>query len=316
MKANLKSSSLESRLIPIHEKIIAAQANGKKILSIEEFRVITAWITTLHGIPLSDQMTVKLCLEFWEDKYMHLMTKDEIKLAFESNVKLELGDKKIIPYQVFSVDFFTSVLNAYLQIKKETLRQRQEIHGAAESNKQLPPPDPTISILEQIIVDFKTYHATERKLFVDDYDFWTGDGFPTAIKLEYIHKVFELKIIEEHFIELRDIAAKWVIRNLSKKRNELRGVAGKGIQGQNEDNAPQTSAFGAIISGTNQIARLQAGRLITEADERLIQHEVKRLLYLEALFMHKPFSDKNETLNDCRFVRDIRNYIADYRKSK
>ena len=267
-----------------------------------------------------DMDTMDICEAVWHSKYKHMMNPQELRLAFMMNIRGELGEEKIklTNFQFFSVDFFTDVLNAYLKERQATYKQQQaELEKmAAQNNKALPKPDKTTEVLERIILDFKIYHAIERELFKTDYEFASHDGFAVQTKIEYMDKMFEINTEVGHLIQLREVAAKWVLRNLAAKISELRSLSTKSASAGDSDDAPQSSSFGAISQLANQIARIQSGKLLNDADEKLIQHQVRRLLYIELLFLNKPDEAKGETLNDCAFVNLLNENITLFKNKK
>ena len=122
--------------------------------------------------------------------------------------------------------------------------------------------------------------------------------------------MFVLNTEVEYFTKLRDIALSWVLRGLGKKKTDLRAYSGKSNEGGYVRN------FGAITSLVNQIARLRSGGVITDSDEKEIQFEVKRLMYHEILALHKPDTEKGESLEDCNFVNHIKENISIHQNNK
>ena len=314
MSSELKNTSLEDKFVPIHKQILAARVAEKKELTIEALRVIHFKVATMHGIDFPDATTDNLCLDLWHRKYKFQMNQKELELAFELNMTGDLGEKKIMPtsYQFFTVDFFTNVVNAYLLKKLQTGKKQQEELDKIEQErvKKLPKYDPTVDIMQRIILDFKEYQEGEFTWSVDDYEFNSNTQFTMVVKLEYIDKMFELNTEVEYFVKLREKALSWLLRGLGKKKTDLRAQSGK----PNEDGS--TRNFGAIASVANQIARLRSGNLITDSDEIAIQFQVKRLMYHEVLALHKPNAVNGESLDNCEFVNHIKENISIHQNKK
>ena len=173
VRREVKNTSLEDKFVPIHKQILIARVADKKELTIEALRKVHFKVATMHGIDFPDATTDNLCLDLWHKKYKFQMNQKELELAFDLNMTGDLGDKKIMPtsFQFFTVDFFTNVLNAYLSKKIQTSKKQQEELDRLERNQmaKLPKYDPTVDIMQRVILDFQNYHRQGFSWSLNDY---------------------------------------------------------------------------------------------------------------------------------------------------
>jgi hypothetical protein len=272
-------NSLTGKLTGINNKIAFAKELPKKELSLSELRRQISIICVTCGIKdLPEEEVVLLCLKMWKDKYCLRMNLKEMELAFELNLSGDL-DEKVNHYLCFSVEFFCSVLNRYLE-KKAILAARQQLPEPEQEKQSLS----TNDILQEIIADFKAL-VTETEY---------QNHFPLAARLNLLAQLVEIDVTEKTIQQLRVTAKGNIIRQLCSKRAML----------QHNENK-----FGAILSYGHQIARLEAGTLLTTEDENRLQAEVSMLLYQNTLLHWKPVG--NETPDDCVFVNHIKENITD-----
>ena len=208
------------------------------------------------------------------------MNQKELELAFELNLSGDI--ERVNHYQCFSVEFFCDVLNKYLQKKAEAI---------AKSTQQLAEPKPeapvnmTPKMLANILKDFETLNHPDATV----RDQLLSGSFATVSKLNLLSKIIEIDISETRITDLREKARWNLVRELSAKKAKL-----------NENK------FGAAVSLGHQIARLKAGKLITQTDEDHLQTEVTRLIYIQTLQLIKP--SPGQDFENCVFVRAVREF--------
>ncbi|MDB5281142.1 MAG: hypothetical protein JWO06_217 [Bacteroidota bacterium] len=254
------------------------------MLSSEELLRQVGIICVSCGIKdLPPKPILLLCLKFWNERYASQLNPKELELAFELNLCGEYGNDKVNHYQVFSVEFFCSVLNKYLDKKAQVLSTATK---ALPETNLLNQPDMKEQLLNDILKDFKTSNTDAT---VKDEQ----QVFNISAKLNLLSKIFKIDISESSITELREKARWLLVRQLVAKKTAL-------------NNRP--NKFGAVTSITHQLTRLKTGKLLTESDEDQLQYEVNRLLYIQTLLQHKPLVP--QTTSDCDFVNEIQNFCS------
>lgn len=107
---------------------LAAEQPLYSSLTIQQQKTIMAWVVTMIGIPLPDEMSVRIILDQLE-KHFPKLTGDDFKLAFEYN---QLQDKPILSYQLFSWAFVCDVIKQYKQHQDWLI-----VHNRDEEQKQM-----------------------------------------------------------------------------------------------------------------------------------------------------------------------------------
>lgn len=247
------SDSSTAKLDGAHRRIIQAKESDSGVCTDAEFRKIVGTICVGSGLKeLPSSTLYALLYSTYLDIFSARINKHELQLAFTLNMTGQL-QPKVEHYQLFSVEFMSNVLNNYI-----TKRQAANIeHNRAqiEKQKELPPPDITISVLEQILSDLDAYHATGQETFLI--------GFPVATKLEYMHDLVNVDYGDANIEKLRNQAIGNIIARLNNEKRFL----------------TDERKAGALLAKSNQVVRMKSGKCITERDESEIQGEVRRLLY-------------------------------------
>jgi len=250
-----------AKLDGAHRRIIQAKQTDSGACTDIEFRKIVATISVGSGLKeLPNDTLNALLYSTYLEIFAARVNKHELQLAFTMNMTGQL-DPKVEHYQLFSVEFMSSVLNNYL--KKRQAANIEHNRMQIEKQHALPAPDITVSVLEQIITDCNEYHDTGVDTFLN--------GFPLATKLEYMDGLVEVDYSENNIEKLRNQAIGGLIAKLNNEKRFL----------------TDERKAGALLAKTNQVVRMKTGKCITERDESEIQAEVRRLL-LKQLFDKLP----------------------------
>lgn len=187
------------------------------------------------------------------------MNLQEMKLAFEMNVNGDFPNK-VEHYQAFSRDYFCNVLNRYIQQKQVVLMKEAKM--PKNEHQSIAPPD---NYSEKILLD----------IIQDRINSGSGspltESVPIATRFEMLCSMFEVNYGEKTIAGYRINACDELLRELTKKKNEAKAL----------------NKYGLELEITNQIARIKAQKLITEADEAMIEAKVLRLLYANVI-LHWP----------------------------
>jgi hypothetical protein len=253
----LPATSIGGRIRSIHTQIQEAKSEQADELTAEELDRIALKVCVECGIKdagIPSVEVIDLCLKSWQDKFQARMNKHELRLAFELNVNGDLKDK-VNHYQCFSREYFCDVLNLYLQKKAEV----NVTQPKTEEQSSLPPADMSRTLFEDLISDRETVAkgAISKRHTV-------------MARLELMSEMFDVPISEEQISKYRAVAITEILGTVCKAKHEAR----------------VNKKFGKEMELTHQIERLKSRKLLTEKDEALIQFEVTKLLYCNALMLY------------------------------
>ena len=300
------NSSLTKKLAVAHQEIVTAAEAGKGDLTKIELKNLIVRVVAMHGIKeLPSKEIMALCFDSWETRFSHRMNKQELFLAFEMNVNGDFEFQangqtvhRVNHYNNFSREFFCDVLIQYLSEKNAAQKKLAELSRLDERVQAVAAaPDVTVSVLEAIMADFRTFHAQGLPYSSPANQFATNMLFPTNVKLEMINEIMEVELTEKRIDALRQLATRALIRSLTRQRSEV-----------------PKDKMGIALEITHKLARVKSGKMITEKDEELLQTIVKQLLYMQVLDSWKPKGE--ETLESCEFIQHIQENISLYNKTK
>lgn len=238
----------------MHNQIMAAKIQPQKSLTADDLDRLAIKICAETGIKnLPEAIIIDSCLKSWEDKFSSQMNQHELLLAFEMNINGDLLPK-IEHYQCFSRDYFCAICNKYLEARQLSLQKNKKPEPDV---KQLKEANHDYLLMQDIIQD--KLNVTEGKPITEN--------FTIRERVNLLAEMFDVNVSEKQIEDYRTCAASTITASLAKKKHDARAL----------------NKFGAEIELANQIARIKTGKLITDADENLIQSEVLRLVYCNSL---------------------------------
>ena len=220
-----------------------------------------------------------MCAEKYQMKYAKQMNKQEAILAFDLNIQGDLN-KKIEHYQQFTVEFFCSVLNAYLEKRQQVVMENSRKTELAKESAEKKNMD--AEIMQDIIADYVHFYTHEL-----------GEArqgaFALSMKMEIANLLFDFDLSEENIKALREKAKNEVLREEAKKKYA----------------SNINKKFGAEVAAVHRISRIKENKLLTVEDEKIIQHKVNSMLYAQIMETYKP--KDIEKILDSAFVVHIKN---------